>query len=612
MIFEANLKILEKKFPMVWKARNAASVNRMSGIEIGVSKAGDPTLAININGKVTQVVSKYNPIDEAEQFINQLVDVDKYSNVLFYGYGMGYQVECFNQKYPNKSFSIFEPYPEIFYESLKHCSLKQSMINKLNHIYLEYTKDDLSNYLRHLVGSLEGELLLVVHPAYERLFSEMFQRFIQTYKVEISNKLENLRVNSAFEKRWIFNSLINLPVVIQTPNITVAMKERLRNKPVVLVAAGPSLDEEIENLRYIKENGLAYIISVGTAINGLLANDIFPDAACTYDPTDLNAKVFQVLVDKGITNLPLIFGTSTGFEVIQNYPGPKLHMLTSQDTISPFFLQEKQGKAIYKIADAGSVSIIALQLLKLLECNPVILVAQNFAFKKDRTYADSTLVIEDFTQLKPIKVESVTGEDVYTNEDWNRMRKQMEIITGDNKHLEVINTTSGGAKIANTEYISLKEVIQERLSGVVVEEGWYATNESSYDLTDLDVKMKRMALSCRTLLKNIDDIVEMLKKLERAIARRDLPKMNELFPKLDKDMNKVSKNDFFNILVLPMNRVKYEFFMKKIDEIRKELNVLIKAKLILTEFGDFLYRTQHDALVLQPIYKATFDSMGTR
>jgi len=36
-----------------------------------------------------------------------------------------------------------------------------------------------------------------------------------------------------------------------------------KDKPAILVSAGPSLDYEIENLRYIKENGLAYISQSG-------------------------------------------------------------------------------------------------------------------------------------------------------------------------------------------------------------------------------------------------------------------------------------------------------------------------------------------------------------
>lgn len=47
--------------------------------------------------------------------------------------------------------------------------------------------------------------------------------------------------------------------------------------------------------------------------------------------------VIQKVKDKNIANIPLIFGSTVGYETLADYNGPLLHMFTSQDTVAPFF-----------------------------------------------------------------------------------------------------------------------------------------------------------------------------------------------------------------------------------------------------------------------------------
>ena len=75
------------------------------------------------------------------------------------------------------------------------------------------------------------------------------------------------------------------------------LKKEKFKKTYFISSSGPSL-EDIENIRYIKEHGLAYIFSVGSAISVLINNNIYPDAACTYDPTVNNQKVFNIVVSQ--------------------------------------------------------------------------------------------------------------------------------------------------------------------------------------------------------------------------------------------------------------------------------------------------------------------------
>jgi Uncharacterized protein conserved in bacteria len=116
----------------------------------------------------------------------------------------------------------------------------------------------------------------------------------------VKNQRSALSVNYAFKKRWIINSVNNFKTVLTTPNILTDNRGQFRDKTAILVSAGPSLDYEIEYLKYIKSNHLAFIFSVGTSINTLIHHGIYPDVMTTYDPTETYRLVFNNINVRGI------------------------------------------------------------------------------------------------------------------------------------------------------------------------------------------------------------------------------------------------------------------------------------------------------------------------
>ena len=90
-----------------------------------------------------------------------------------------------------------------------------------------------------------------------------------------------------------------------------------------------------------------------------------------------------------ITDIPLIFSSSVGFEVLQNYPGTSLlHMITSQDTISSYLLKLDNNTQLDGVKDAPSIAVVTIQLLYKLGFNPIILVGQNLAYADNKHYAE--------------------------------------------------------------------------------------------------------------------------------------------------------------------------------------------------------------------------------
>src|SRR5690606_9070724 len=140
---------------------------------------------------------------------------------------------------------------------------------------------------------------------------------LETIKSLLQNRKSSIATDVSFQKRWTINSIKNFPIVLKTPNVLQDFdKNVFKDKPAIIVAAGPSLNEEFANLKYIKDNGLAYIFSVGSDINALIEHGIYPDAACTYDPKERNQHVIKIIKDRNIKEIPLILGSSVGYETL--------------------------------------------------------------------------------------------------------------------------------------------------------------------------------------------------------------------------------------------------------------------------------------------------------
>ncbi|WP_419875568.1 motility associated factor glycosyltransferase family protein [Candidatus Pristimantibacillus sp. PTI5] len=613
MILADNVLFLKNRFAQVWSQLETLKEQTVdAAYEILPSKSAEPTVVIENQGKSLYLHSKYNPIEEARQFIQQFDNIEQYKHILFYGTGLGYHIEALINKYPGIPFTIYEPVPKLFEEFLSRISLPK-LPAQCRHIILETSIAQGLNSLHQFVEGMHEELLFLQLPSYEKAFPDKFKYFSEVFKELISQKKSSLQVNISYEKRWIFNSLINLEETIKTPNVLIEKRDVFKGKPVILVAAGPSLQDEIEHLKYIKENGLAYIFSVGTSINALLAHGIHPDAACTYDPSELNQKVFEKLNELEITDIPLIFGSSVGFEVLKYYNGPKLHMLTSQDPVAQFYLEAITKQPLEVVNDASTISVIALQLLYALQSNLVILVAQNLAFRNNMLYSSEALVIREQADVLPsdrkdmVLVESVDGERIESKKSYLSMKQQIETVLQARPTMQVINTTQGGAKIEHTSFMSLEEVIRTKLNGRVVDPKWFVHNDNIYNLAYAKKQAIEMKKHYEELRNSYNQSTNFFNEMNRFKEHKDKPRLGQLFPKFDKLFMKIQVNQFYTTFLKPMNRVQEELLMKNIGKIKFEKDNMVKADLITQHFGKFIYGCQVDMRTITPVFEAIQD-----
>ncbi|HJF32265.1 MAG TPA: DUF115 domain-containing protein [Sporosarcina psychrophila] len=559
---------------------------------VETSRAGIPTLKLDIDGKTQYIHSKYDPEKEAERLMSQLENIGNSKHILFVGSGLGYHIQRFTEQYPTMKFSIYEPNEEVLVSYLSNRKLNDLPLSNLGTIFTGSDEAKLHQEIAALLQSSNSQLRIYTLPVYESLYGDQIKVILQKALVSLKDKQSVLVTNLSFQKRWTVNSIKNFPTVLKTPNILHDIdRSAFEGKPAIIVAAGPSLNGEFENLRYIKENGLAYIFSVGSAINALIENGIYPDATCTYDPSERNQFVIQKIKDKKITNIPLVFGSSVGFETLEKYPGKMLHMITSQDTISPHLLDTKESIGI--VLDAPSIAVVTLQLLTKLGCNPIMLVGQNLGYQDNKRYA---LGIEyDFVENElnetekevSLTVKDVYGNDIQTSDGFNRMRLQLEMHIGANKGIEVINTTKGGAQIEGTSFAHLDKLINERLKSKVVDYKW--TEElNSYNMEYVKKQVDKISSAEKNCNKILQNTLDELKLIREAVEKKQTKNMNDRFASLDKEFFKLKINPFYHGFVEPMIRVQNEQLSEASQSIRYKTDILEKAEVIINSFNIFI------------------------
>ena len=616
MISIDNINVIREKFPLLWARFKPEEADQDVVVEYEKGNLGKPTLSVTLDGKKIYLHSNYDPQYEAERMIeNYDSKVHEYEHVLFYGIGLGLHVQEFMRKYPAMPFSLYEPCQAVFQTYLNYGSLSKLPLKNLKKIYLEQQENDVELNLFDLLSTVVNKrVLLVTLPCYERVFKDKFDSFISLFKEIVLTKRASINVNFAFEKRWTINSLSNLPYVVETPNILRDVdKQFFAGKPAIIVAAGPSLEEEIDNIRNIKEKGSAYIFAVGSAISALLVHEIYPHAACTYDPEPINFRVFEKVVEGGISEIPLIFGSSVGYETLINYPGRKLHMLTSQDSVAPFFLKDTDTESLDIVHDAPSIAVVTLELLIKLGCNPIILVGQNLAYKNGMIYSKeiNNLRPAEMTneeQLSAIMVADVHGNQVSTNDGFNRMRQGMESYIRDNPQCEVINTTKGGAKIAGASFVTLDEVIKNKLGAQAVNEEWMMVS-GGYDLPMINRRVRTMNTELSNLQKLINSLRELLKELPSLSQTNNKDQLEKIFPRIDKIFERIKKNEFYTVFLYPMNRVQFELMANQIAAVRFNSNLSAKADKVFSELGNYLLLCMQDIDLIAPTLHQVVDKI---
>ncbi|MCW0248642.1 motility associated factor glycosyltransferase family protein [Campylobacter lari] len=418
------------------------------------------------NKPLQEKIAKLNEKDFIDIFPSQTPfvpskDALMMPNIFFCGIGDG----LFLKKLINKHIFIFDKV-EFFANVLSKMDLSFELSS--GKIYLcDVEEKRLEEYLCLLFSQNECfEYLGLFKLLPYSEFYDQSPMFDFAYKMcldvvtRISNNMDKTFLKS-FRMQKQF--LLNLPVILKNPPfIRFICENKAKNKSVIVVCAGPSLNKQLELLKKYQENFV--IFAVDATYKTLLKNNIYPDFVFSLDESDNCFHFYKGLSHKK-NNTIFVLGSSLHKKLMNNMNKErnKIFILSDLDYKKQFGLND------FGYLDFGTnVAHFAYSFAIALGFANVIIIGQDLAFGIDgNSHADmSVFTFRDEKEFQhSIKKLSVLAYGkknfIQTNIGWNDFRKRLENLFVVNPQINFYNATEGGAFIDYTIEISFKEILEK-------------------------------------------------------------------------------------------------------------------------------------------------------
>lgn len=425
-------------------------------VELCDSRDGNRITKINVMGKSQYLNSTYAPFAEAEKVASQYKDIHDYGVMVVFGLSNGIIAQSIIDALPQHTNIVFyEPSLEIFLHVIYNYDLGKIMSDQRTCIFVKGINDEM---LEPVLGNMINEANFKYAyydalPRYRSLYPELCEEIRAEFEIVVQtekNTIETIKWNGRIETE---NNIYNIPLLINC-NCEEEFRSSFPNHlPVVIVAAGPSVKRNIDQLKLLKNRLL--IMAVDTIAKYLVNNGVRPDIVVTVDPV-IGKDTFS-----DMAKCDLIYACGTGVNHnIQEYLGNGRKIMIT--TRCPYYdnLMNIEGHHLYALNNGGSVATVAFALAQVWGYKKYILVGQDLALEGSKRYADETLNIDD-DRSKFYTVEGYNGGYVETPADLKIYLDWYEMMARSHPDYEIINSTEGGARIAGTIQEPLSEVVRE-------------------------------------------------------------------------------------------------------------------------------------------------------
>ncbi|WP_294429496.1 6-hydroxymethylpterin diphosphokinase MptE-like protein [uncultured Treponema sp.] len=254
-------------------------MNAYSYYKIETAKDGNeiPFCRNTETGAEISLHSKYNPIREAQGFASTASDSCSFFIVL--GLAGGYHISALLERFPESKILVLEKDEQslTFLEQIPQ--VKE--LSKNSQVQFSTLTDISQKILESYKPALHGNLSILSLRQWENIFTEEAKAAREKITQAIKLLAQDFSVQSHFGKIWQKNILSNLSLAEKACSFNQIQKIAEKKKKAAVIAAGPSLDEQIYRL---KENQNDYfIIATDTAFSALEKQKIKCDAVVSID-----------------------------------------------------------------------------------------------------------------------------------------------------------------------------------------------------------------------------------------------------------------------------------------------------------------------------------------
>lgn len=539
---------------------------------IGADTEQGRIVAVEKNGRFYPLNSLYNPQNASKQWAKQFYrpEINENSVIIVFGIADGRSVLELSRKRKECTIIIYEPCQEIFWKAMECDEVAELAENDNICITVKGVNEEYFFHALQTVLNYSNYQLVVqsVLPNYLQLFKTEYKEMLEIYKsvIELIVFTRNTMILRGIEIQHntyaLTKDMIEQRSDVQLMDII--DKKKMNGLPAILVAAGPSLDKNVTQLKDIKNK--AFIMVVDTALNTVLENGIVPDMTMSID----SRKPLVLFKNDKFKDIPIALSMNSNKDVVKLNASKHFYEIDEEGYLKK--LLEANEKESVQLPTGGSVATSALALLHEMGFKTIILVGQDLAYPGgvEHTAAAYGKGNDNVDTKKKdyIEVEDNYGNTVLTEANMNIYRKWIENYIGAYSDLKVINATEGGAKIAGTEFISLHEAIER-----------YCTDE--YEVSGLlDIPPYLDESERSGIVEAIKNIPEQIEVLEEYIG-----KAQKIYSKIDGLNGKGKTNSS------QMNRA-----MTEIAQINEHIDDLYVSNMLQVYIAKTDYEIQAEVL----------------
>lgn len=568
-VYEKNLQALGKAYTDMDVLIRDARTELKEETELFEEKSvdGETILRVKKDGRICYLNGRRNTREPAKMWVKNQKTLFPNAPVFIMGVGnWTYIQELVKQTENRIVIFVYEPSLKIFLYFLEHVDITGWMekhlfvfcVEGLEGMDLEHMKTFMSRLLNYEVMNLSRHLVV---PNYEVLFLEETLEFVRECRNIANRELMQRNTQKRFSGVLAKNLLFNIRYYLDAYTTIQLSNMVPENVPAILVAAGPSLNRNIQELKRAK--GRAFIFAVDTAVKPLLKAGIVPDMFAIVD----GKKPLNLVQIEGADQIPLIPTAVSASEVLAYHKGMKFFHTEGYDLTDKILFHYSLMEST--LPSGGSVANSAFSLLYRIGVRTVILVGQDLALTDNRTHADGTFQekMQEIDTSRCIMVEGNCEEKVPTREDFKAYLEWYEsYIEGcqkENPYFRVINATEGGAKIKHTEVMTLKEAIDRECRGEMDFQSYFADLKPMFHTKESRKWVKDYIDSipgkCGALKTDAGKTIKLYRRLDKLCTRRNIDsnEYRNLLKKLEKQIKKIESQEVYDLVQTVMSEAHY-------------------------------------------------------
>lgn len=400
--------------------------------------------------------SRYNPSVAAEVFIDQFADITQQAGLIMFGLSSGIFAKKFFEKIKKEVFLfVYEPSIDIFQTVMHEIDISNLILSGRFLLFVEGINE---GSLATAIESNSGyqnycKILYTELPQYVRLFKKSYEEYREIVRKQAIAL--QLVINTALVRgdRFTYTAIQNMRYLPGCRNGFDYIGKFPEDMPAIVVAAGPSLEKNVDLLKQAK--GKALIIVVDSAIKTVYSRGIVPDFVITID----SLKPTRLFEQEGIGDAYLLADGGANTDVFDAIHPRNLIFYSSSSPIWDRLFRE-EGTQIQEVYCGGSVAIDALTMAIIMGFKRVILIGQDLALTGDKQYADGEK-LDKKPRPGEVIVKDIYGNDVRTLQDYREFIRAIERLAYENPQLEIIDATEGGAYKKNTTIMTFQEAIDK-------------------------------------------------------------------------------------------------------------------------------------------------------